>query len=342
MHWDIEHLKNKLNQLAALISQTDNEEELIKIKFDIFAINYMLNCSNKNYSKMNNIVEYYSIFNYFYDKNRDIDTISHLNKNLESLIVNSVIKTDGLKIKKYLFLKHNIKLEEYIELINSFLLYYNLDFYNIFSNMQKKNSIEMLSNFNLKSAKGYNMHLCSDSSNYIYAKYLNNIDYFSVLVHELTHAYQYNNVYNLKEHFNKSNSVFREAYPIFTEYAFADYLSKSKEEKYKKLGYELESVLLDNFILTIENISAKLISFNKKNSGISYNKDKRLIMLFYSDLLALYFLDEYRKDRDNSQFILDDFNKNIGIKKDSELLERFNNCVLQKSLSNTINRYLKR
>lgn len=316
--WNRKELFNKLDDLKEKAKINPNEE----ILKDILKIEEMLYSSSAI-----SISDYVLII----QNNNLYNSIEYLqNQDYKFLFDLDYVK----KTKIPLYLPRNkISKDRFLEIVLEFFKDFDNSHYDLLKYLCNENRINVINKKNFAyESKGSDYYLTTDKSSYISFRYLGKLSEGSVLPHEIGHAYQEQGL-NYNEYIKLHYSLFRETYAKFLEYAFADYL---KETSYKKIGEEIETSLIEEINVLIEYYKDSF--FKLKNSEFSNGRfylDNELVLMyatlrnFYSELLAMYFLSIYRKNKKDTLNEIKIFNENIYKLENRELLERYTNKLLK-------------
>lgn len=334
MKWNLEELHQNIKELENRINLVNNQEEREILISDLNNLKEMVNYSagTKIYEEDN------SSFKILKENEEYIeDSIDFINENRKKLrkILDKV--SYFRCIPRKLNISNRIKLPEYDELLKEFLQNFDERIFNLYENYKLNEQIEFNKGRyeNNYTCLGRCYHINSESKSYISVRYGNYIKKPSILPHELAHAYQMKvdsgNVINAQR---KILSLLSEAYAIFIEFAFLDYL---KETKYKFLAFSNEGLKLDNYLTLIEYSSNNLTGEYDK---FKYFKEQKLNTLMLSNLVALYWLDLYRTNQSDALKKINEFNNNYGISLVSDYFKEVSLDNLHNSCFNEINYYL--
>lgn len=320
--WNRKKLEEKLEKLKNLLNEDSNERNII-------------------ISDINKIEEMISIIDpSFIASQKRIPLPNHLESSIDYLKNKDYTFLLGLNyernIKSSLFMnKNKISRDKYLELVLEFFRNYDIEHYEILKKMILENRINFCnSRDEIYNARGVDYYLCSIKESYVSIVFKNRLTGGSVLSHEIGHTYQEQNL-NFDKYIRLFYSIFLEAYSKFLEYAFADYL---KETEYEKIGreievsqfYEINSLIeyyLDSF-LNLKNSKFERVAFFIDNKPILSYKTLRN---FYSEMLAIYFINIYRKNRSSALNEMKKFSRDISILENKKLLERYSDEMLKEA-----------
>jgi len=325
MKWSLIDLKTRLAKVNEALICEKNEERRLELKLDAITLDSLILyvSGQKEYDSQGRIACFkklgiYDMFNpaFSYMQNHQKD------------LSKAVLSLYTLKVPTVFAFNWKISDKEYFDLVNDFIKNFDKNMYDFYNVMLKKRLIELNPDkFMDVSARGITHPVCSEGISYINSRFDNTTKNLITLPHEIGHAFQFGEEKNLKKSYAKVMSVFREAYPIFIELAFCDYL---KNTKYAKYAYMHEGLKIDELSSTLEFEGLNFINIENgfyKDCMVSFKDgsscSENVYRFLYSDLLAFYFITAYRKHPDYAKKQIDEFNKNIGNVKDDELLRYY-------------------
>lgn len=343
MRINIDEILNNINRLEQLYSSTTNENKRIEIRRDInflYMIYNYISFSNKQFDMRD------ELFNGFMcEKNRE--TISFFCKFAPRLKENLVIYSGGIRLPWKYSRDSEISNKEYDRLVSSFLIDTETRLYEIYDLLKKKNMIELNPrkyNFH-RYAYGLNVHILSQDISYILSRFNNKISTTSILPHEIGHSLLLDGTTSTRDLVHKNGSVFCESYSIFIEMIFFDYL---KSTRYHKNAFLEEHNKLSSFLAYIENHFTSIlkleeisISDNESIFDIHERSDIFQLKLMMSTLLAMYFTDLYRNNKDRFNCTLNDFISMFGHCTDEEIMSYFGLENMVKSTNNVLENYVR-
>ena len=175
---------------------------------------------------------------------------------------------------------------------------------------------------------------------YVLSRFNNKMSTGSTLPHELGHAYLLH-----KANFNNEPNIFIEAYSIFIEFIFGDYL---KNTRYSGVAYSSEYQRLDSFLGMIDYEFANLsrlkdmyftFPFYYYSDGSLARIDSAKMIL--SDMLGMYFVSLYRFDKKKYNIMMSAFLDMYGKVTDEEILKYFGLKNLTEGTEETVRTYVK-
>lgn len=344
MHFDINKLKDRLDFLEVLLNNTNDKYKRREILNDIKKIKYLIRY-------MNSSIILYSddgcnrVLGDFKEKkdsvvaSRVLDFFNSYTDQMQSSLVCFYNKTKlPWKVRKD-FRISNVK---YYELIDDFSKTFNHELFELYKYLIEEKRIEMSS----KSYEGekYARGLCFCIGNlreaYVLSRFNNKMSTGSTLPHELGHAYLLH-----KANFNNEPNIFIEAYSIFIEFIFGDYL---KNTRYSGVAYSSEYQRLDSFLGMIDYEFDNLIKLKGMNFDFPfyYTKDGSIgnvdtATLILSNMLGMYLAHLYRFDRDRYNNEIKVFLEMYGRTTDEEILKYFGLKNLTEGTEKTVRTYVK-
>lgn len=343
MHFDVIKLNDRLNKLQELLSKTSDKNRTIELKRDIMMIKMMLAYVTSQKYDINLKEEIYDEsygvimeeLSYFFKKN-----YSELGKALFPF--SNRIRLPYKRIKDT-----KISYDEMQLLIRNFLQFYDKNLYELYEKLVSDGRVELSPNkFNVhENALGLNIHLSSFDESYVLSRFNNKINSVATLPHELAHAYITKGANSTEKLLRRNISLFSEAYSIFLEFVFNDYLKDTRFEKNARSG---EYVKIDAFLLYCEYLYPEIFRF--KNVFVSNNElyfDSKEVAcikiptLTLSSMLAMYFYDLYRNDKKNFKYKIDAFIEMFGDATDDEIINYFGIENISFGTRNTVCSFIK-
>lgn len=339
MRWNVNQLYLRLYRLEHLLIREENQSKREDIKQDIASLKSLIVYAKGQNKKVDVTIPY-----------------SKLDKRFQENLTFLIEKSDNIASELYpfttikrvpskpLFTKR-IKKRKYYPLIEEFLKDFDMDIYNYYLRLIKEQRIEVNPRkYQTGYAKGETTFFSTSGEPYISTRFNEKLDIASTLPHEVIHAYQLEGIKDRKLIEFKITSLFKETYSIFIEYAFFDYLKKTK---YKKHGYREEGLQLDGLLAVIDYTVTPLnvLKESEMENGTFYTKygkySEHYFSLLLSEILALYFFDIYREDKQEAKKLLEEFNRMLGVSKDEEILERFGLHNVVEGSTNVLKKYLR-
>lgn len=344
MHFDINKLKGRLDFLEVLLNNTNDKYKRREILNDIKKIKYLIRY-------MNSSIILYSddgcdrVLGDFKEKkdsvvaSRVLDFFNSYTDQMQSSLVCFYNKTKlPWKVRKD-FRISNVK---YYELIDDFFKTFNHELFELYKYLIEEKRIEMSS----KRYEGekYARGLCFCIGNlreaYVLSRFNNKMSTGSTLPHELGHAYLLH-----KANFNNEPNIFIEAYSIFIEFIFGDYL---KNTVYAGSAFNNEYQRLDTFLGMVGYEFDNLIKLKGMNFDFPfyYTKDGSIgnvdtATLILSNMLGMYLAHLYRFDRDRYNNEIKVFLEMYGRTTDEEILKYFGLKNLTEGTEETVRTYVK-
>ena len=335
MHFNVLKLEKRLKKLELLLNSTNDINKKIELSRDIrslrIMINYVSGCEYKNPEEVK-----------FFDdcliyKNEEL--VSFLNVYGWDIYKSIYFYSSGFRLPWRIIKDRKIDDKEYIELLELFLKTYDKRLLEIYNYLREEERIELCpkrfeSN---KNALGLNIHLTSIDESYVLSRWNNKISSASILPHELGHAFLMKGTNSTKGLINKNSSIFFEAYSIFLEFIFFDFL---RNTKYSKNAIREEYYKLDSFFALVEHHYGEILSFGDKIIS-GENLNTYYIRLLLSNVLAMYFTDLYRNDKITFMKEISCFFELFGCASEEELLSHFNLGKIIEGSKHVMNEYIR-
>lgn len=344
MHFDIDKLKDRLDLLERLLNNTSDKYKRIEILNDIKKIKYLIRYIDSS------IILYSDdgcdrVLGDFKEKDDDVvaSRVVEFFNSYTSQLQNSLryfYNKPKLpwKVRKD-FRISNVK---YYELIDDFSKTFNCELFELYKYLIEEKRIEMSS----KRYEGekYAGGLCFCIGNlreaYVLSRFNNKMSTGSTLPHELGHAYLF-----YKANFNNEPNMFIEAYSIFIEFIFGDYL---KNTRYSGVAYSSEYQRLDAFLGLVDYVFDDISKLKDMyfKFPFYYSSDGSLgrvdsAMMVLSNMLGMYFANLYRFDQKKYNKMMAAFLDMYGRATDEEMLKYFKFDEMVSGSIATINSYIK-
>lgn len=343
MHFNISELYSRLEKLESLINSSSSKIKRLEILRDIKLIKMILNyvdSTNYDISDINNL--FVSAMD---ERNKVlIDFFSRYYKTLYNFL--SIYSFDA-RLPWRIHISKRISTHEYEKILIDFFKSFDPRLLDLFIELKESNRIELNPKKYIvsKGAIGVNIHLITSDESYILSRFNNKVNTASIVPHEVGHAFTCRNTTDSYSFISKNSSLFSEAYSIFLEMVFFDYL---KNTKYYKDGINSLYNKLDSFLAVCECFNSNILLFNDlytKNGKIylcdGTHADTYASKLVFSNLLAMYLLDLYRNDRKKFFIEVNTFIDMFGHASDEEILVKFNLENLVNSTNNVLDSYIK-
>ena len=227
-----------------------------------------------------------------------------------------------------------------------------LDFFNSYTDQMQSSLVcfynktklpwKVRKDFRISNVKYYELidDFSKTFNHYVLSRFNNKMSTGSTLPHELGHAYLLH-----KANFNNEPNIFIEAYSIFIEFIFGDYL---KNTRYSGVAYSSEYQRLDSFLGMIDYEFANLsrlkdmyftFPFYYYSDGSLARIDSAKMIL--SDMLGMYFVSLYRFDKKKYNIMMSAFLDMYGKVTDEEILKYFKLSNLVDGSIDTLDTYVK-
>ena len=326
MNWDLKSLFIKIKELEKRIEQVSDTTQKYALQYDLINLKTMVNFLSKT--------PVYVLKNcnrQILDYDFNLDMVSFLEKESPKIrrLLTNAANLYHVPIK--ICYNQVIRLDEYDLLLKEFFESFNLKFNLIYEKYKRENRIEISrKKYDSKTCDGECRYILSEKECYISVRHINRLSTISILPHEIAHAEQFRNCDNIVTSQNKMNSLLCEAYPIFVEYAFIDFL---KQTKYFKYAFKEEGNKINGFLCSLEYDLPYL-------NGKEFIQNKSYNTLLISHLVALYWLELYRECPNYLIQEIDDFNYNFGKEKVSEFFEKNRLEDVTEGMHMSLSRYL--
>ena len=236
---------------------------------------------------------------------------------------------------------------DYEKLLIDFLSVFDTRLLDIYESLKESKRIEINpKKYNIFSdALGLNVHLITSDESFILSRFNNKMSRASIIPHELGHAFIHNKTNNIDSFVCKNGSLFSEAYSIFLEMIFYDYL---KNTIYFKNARSSEYNKLDSFLGISECFNSIILSFDKLTTrdGKIYLDDSSVADIYsstlvFSNLLAMYLVNLYRNDKCKFMIKINEFFDMFGYASDEEILSYFKLEDMIYGTNSVLNEYIK-
>ena len=336
-------LHSRIKRLEELMNSTANEVKKLELSRDIRLLKLMLNYTEGTNYEVDSInVLFPNIMN---ESNKEL--MNFFNKNAKKIYKSLYGYSNGTRLPWKLTLDKYISDEEYDKLLIDFLKGYDIRLLEIYELLKREERIEMNpKKYNLSvDSLGLDIHLLSTDESFIFSRFNNKIGKSSIIPHELGHSFLHQGSNNIYTFIAKNGSLFSEAYSIFLEMIFYDYL---KDTMYHKSAFKAEYAKLDSFLAITEYVHSIVLLFENMTlrDGKLYLFDSMVadtyaVKLVLSNMLAMYLVDLYRNNR--KQFIkeINTFFEMYKYASDEEKLKRFKLDDMVSGTNSVLNSYIK-
>lgn len=343
MHFNVLELNKRLKKLESLLVSTTDVNRRIELSRDIRSLKvlinyvsgskYIISTSEKNFDE--------SVL----DKNNEL--IEFFNRNVSNIYNSLYCYSLGFRLPWRIIRDTKMNDIEYIKLVESFLRTYDKDLFELYQFLKSSERIELnpKSYADSKDAIGLNIHLTSMNESFVLARWNNKLSTASVLPHELGHAFLMNGTTSTRGLVNKHGSIFFEAYSVFLEYIFFDYLRNTKyyknaiREEYNKLdGFLALADYQYSTILQLSDMTVHGDDLYTQDGKIANVYSTRLVL---SNVLAMYFVDLYRNDKKKFKKKISSFFEMFGYASEEELISYFNLKTIAEGSKHVVNNYMR-
>ena len=344
MHFDINELKSRLILLEELLNSTDDKYKKIEIFNDINKIKYLIRYIDKN-ALLNLYDTNEGIIGDYKEKDDDVVAgriVDFFNKYIMQIRTSIGVFSNMPKLPWRVWKNTIISNKKYFELISNFMKEFNPEMLEIYNNLVQNKRIEL--SIDKYEGERYVRGLCFGVGNlketYVLSRFNNKMNTGIILPHELGHAYLF-----YKSDFNNESNIFVEAYSIFIEFIFGDYL---KNTVYAGSAFNNEYQRLDTFLGMVDYEFDNLIKLKGMNFDFPfyYTKDGSIgnvdaAKMILSNMLGMYLAHLYRFDRDRYNNEIKVFLEMYGRTTDEEILKYFGLSNLVDGSIDTLDTYVK-
>ena len=344
MHFDINKLKDRLDLLEVLLNNTSDKYKRREIHNDIKKIKYL--------------IRYIDGSMILYPDDGCDKVLGDFKEKDDSVVAGKVVDffnsyTDQIQFSLMCFYNRSklpwkmrrdfrISNVKYYELIDDFLKTFNRELFELYKYLIEEKRIEISPRRyeNEKYARGLCFCIGNLKETYVLSRFNNKMSTGITLPHELGHAYLL-----YKTNFNNEPNIFIEAYSIFIEFIFGDYL---KNTRYSSVAFSKEYQRLDSFLGMIdyefENLSRLKdmyfdFPFYYSSDGSLARIDSAKMIL--SNMLGMYFVNLYRFDQKRYNIMMSAFLDMYGRVTDEEILKYFKLDNLVDGSIDTLSTYVK-
>ncbi len=325
MKWILEDLKEKLIILEKMIKNCSNQTEFTYLNNELNLIKNMISYITNN-SRMQ------------FDRKQIILNIPEIYRIAKKNILQYELSTITEKISFLDYTRLSISLfnrrideKTFLDYTMGFLSCFEFDLISVYQKLKQENAINLSKKtYYTPTCMGMASYLPSFNITYIDAIFTGKFNEVTCLLHELAHAYQFVNT-NHEQSQIMSYSVFIEAFPMFVELAFLDYL---KCTQYYKDAINAEKIFLDGLSVVYEIWQEKFI----KSSSTIINFYSDGASRFLSKILAYYFIFLYR-NKANSVEIINSFNSGFLKHREYEIFNQIGIEELVYALKEEINQF---
>ena len=291
MKWDLEELRRKSDHLAKMFTESKNELEKEELKKELMILSNMIesiSCSAILKARFKPQIDV---------KKETLDEkCKFFSETLPVINDKSAILEYSRRLPLYWITKTKISEKDYLKVIEEFLKTFKLDLNPLYATLRADNCINV-TEFNFFNTLGVCYYFPFLKESYINLLFDKKIEDTKVLPHELGHAYLFNGT-NFEQKYNMTVSSLGEAFSMFIQLAFYDYL---KETRYFKNAINMEREFLES-LATIYEVNNEFFTYANNVRTIdnrfvnSYHKtfSEKSASVFLSKMLAYYFINLYR------------------------------------------------
>lgn len=343
MHFNVVKLEKRLEKLEFLLKSTNDIDRKIELTRDIRSLKIMIAYASGT-KKI--VVNDDGIFDDSVHK-KNVELVNFFNKYAFKIYKSLYCYSLGRRLPWRLIWDTKISDKEYFKLMESFLKEYDEKLLELYMHLKRNERIELCPRGYVtnKDALGLNVHLTTLNESYVLSRWNNKISSVSILPHELGHAFLMNDTYSTESLVYKNGTIFSEAYSIFLEIIFLDYL---RNNGYSKNSVREEYSKLDSFlaladyhhgsILKLENLSICGDDLCTKDGNKGEVYTTKLIL---SNILGMYFADLYRNDRKKFMKEISCFFEMFGQSSEEDMIKHFDLDTMVEGSRHVMNRYIK-
>lgn len=311
MAWDKDKIKEQIITLENRIRNVKTQQELLSLQFDCKCLVDIYNMLDHEYPLTAKKVNLKQIANDY--RKESMECILENKNDIVRLVRqaehNPYFHPKCARVKK-------ITEEKYLSLVEEFLKDFDPDLCSTYHNMMASNiHFDKLKN---KKANGLCYQVYNLNEYYVVTKPTLNKN-FDTLPHEMGHVKDFSNINNFQQNVNFRFSSFIEAFPKFIALLFDEYY---QETEYKQVCLQQKRSFFDNLRVTSEIYTSILSNANTYNLDnetfistglIENNIPKAIVDSMTSDLMAIYMLNLYKKDRSAFNKLMSNYYRFAGI-----------------------------
>lgn len=268
MKWDLSRLRAKIETLGTIKDNITDEKEREQVKNEILCLQNMVleltGAPSQSKAKI------------YLDETRE--SMEAKRRFFEDELSSTTFDMHQLssysRLPYYFMQRTRINYDEYVRLVEGFLSEFKLNLMGLYSKMKGNNQIQLTAKAP-EDFLGICYYISFINESYIKAFFGRNLENCELLLHELGHAYAFNGV-NYDQKQNMTLSSIGEAFPMFMQLAFYDYLAKTK---YWKVALNFKRNALESLHTYLEKDSAVFMHATsvKNVDGHFLNEDSNLI-----------------------------------------------------------------
>ncbi|MBE6148439.1 MAG: hypothetical protein E7167_02975 [Firmicutes bacterium] len=342
MAWNINELKLKIEFLESQIQTISDPTILMGLEIDLRNLKEMV-----NYKSGKKIYDIKALRSYaILDKQHLEEMVESLKKNSSSLARELYSASYFHHVGSRGSAFKSISDQENHNLLYEFLEYFDENLLRLYLEYQKEERIELNTNLHdSATCRGRCYPLVSEGNTYISSRFNNRFNSISILPHELAHAAQLIGKTSVEEMQKCLYSLFGEAYPIFVEYVFWDYL---KNTKYRKQAFAQEANKINGFLCNLDYnatlyqaVQDIIYTPNGGISSLGYGKNLSSDTLLLSGILGMYWFFLYKQDPNAIKLEIEKFNQGFGTRYEGEIFDQQTTSELTSGVYWTIKDYLQ-
>lgn len=336
-------LHSRINRLEELMSSTTSDVKKLELSRDIRLLKLMLNYTEGTNYEVDSINLLFP--DIMYNLNKEL--MVFFNRNASNIFKSLYGYSSRVRLPLKLTLDRRITDDVYDKLLIDFFKEYDKRLLDIYMLLKREERVEVNpKKYNVSSdSLGLNVHLVSSDESFIFSRFNGKIGMSSIIPHELGHSFLHLGSNNIYTFMKRNGSLFSEAYSIFLEMIFYDYL---KNTKYSKSAFKAEYNKLDSFLAISEYLHSIILLFENMDF-----KDGKLYLfgsmpadtygakLVLSNMLAMYFVSLYRNNKKQFNIEINKFFEMYDYACDEEKLKQFKLDDMVSGTNSVLNSYIK-
>lgn len=341
MSWNVTELQSKIRSLESRIKEVKDQNSMILLENDLYNLKQMV-----NYKLGRSVYDnHFSGFKII-DKDHFEAMVQMLQANGNDIFhqMHGVALWHHVPIKG--FLNSKIPNDVHEEMLLAFLEYFDKNLLSLYKRYKEENRIEInQAPYESLTCTGKCYPIASEGSTYISSRYNGRFNRICNIPHELGHAYQFSKPFSATEFQRRLYSLFGEAYPIFIEFAFLDFL---KNTKYHKAALKQKGEILNNYLCNIEyNVSGLCEvpdAFYTSDGSLAfkgYGRTSEYNTLILSGMLGMHWYALYCQEPQKALSEISEFNKKFGQVSEESVLSHYGVDNLASGVYWTLDDYMK-
>lgn len=341
MAWNVTELQSKILSLESQIKEVSDYKSMILLENDLYNLKKMV-----NYKLGRNIYDNHFFGFKIIDKDHYEAMVQMLQANGTDIFhqMHKAALCHHVPIKG--FFNRKLSSTDHEEMLLAFFEYFDKNLLGLYQRYKEENRIEINPvSYESFTCTGKCYPIASEGSTYISSRYNNRFNRICTIPHEMGHAYQFHLPFSATEFQRRLYSLFGEAYPIFIEFAFLDFL---KNTKYHKAALKQKGEILNNYLCNIEyNVSGLCDvpdAFYTSDGSLAFKgfgRTSEYNTLILSGMLAMYWYALYCQDSQKALAEISEFNNNFGQISEESILAHYGVDNLASGVYWTLDDYMK-